>query len=130
MYIFVFFEYSNSIGALLGDRLAAAALRAGAAARTATWRARHRGLYRPAAGGQGRVRTAPGAGFGGRAFDFGRPLCHCYRLMSARSIISRSALGLAIYSLCVVFVCSFILFEVLDIDGSDFPSTATQAVAA
>jgi hypothetical protein len=50
--------------------------------------------------------------------------------MAARSIIGRSALGLAIYSLCVVFVCSFILFEVLDIDGSDFPSTATQAVAA
>ena len=50
--------------------------------------------------------------------------------MSARSIIGRSALGLAIYSLCVVFVCSFILFEVLDIDGSDFPSSATQAVAA
>jgi hypothetical protein len=50
--------------------------------------------------------------------------------MHARSIIGRSALGLAIYSLCLVFVCSFILFEVLDVDGSDFPSTATQAVAA
>jgi hypothetical protein len=50
--------------------------------------------------------------------------------MGTRSIIGRSALGLAIYSLCLVFVCSFILFEVLDVDGSDFPSTATQAVAA
>ena len=50
--------------------------------------------------------------------------------MPSRSVIGRSALGLAIYSLCVVFVFSFILFEVLDVDGSDFPSTATQAVAA
>ncbi|HET7343154.1 MAG TPA: hypothetical protein VFL90_16935, partial [Methylomirabilota bacterium] len=50
--------------------------------------------------------------------------------MAARSIVARSALGLAIYSLCVVFVFSFILFEVLDIDGSDFPSSATQAIAA
>jgi hypothetical protein len=50
--------------------------------------------------------------------------------MVAHSIIGRSALGLAIYSLCVVFVFSFILFEVLDVDGSDFPSSATQAIAA
>ena len=28
---------------------------------------------------------------------------------------------LAIYAVSVVFVCSFILFEVLDVDGSDFP---------
>jgi hypothetical protein len=48
----------------------------------------------------------------------------------AHTILGRSALGIAIYSLCVVFVCSFILFEVLDVDGSDFPSAATQAVAA
>jgi hypothetical protein len=50
--------------------------------------------------------------------------------MVARSALGRSALWLAIYSLCLVFVCSFILFEVLDVDGSDFPSSATQAVAA
>ena len=41
-----------------------------------------------------------------------------------------SALGLAIYSLCIVVVFSFLLFEVMDIDGSDFPSEVTQAVAA
>jgi hypothetical protein len=50
--------------------------------------------------------------------------------MATRSALGRSALWLAIYSLCLVFVCSFILFEVLDVDGSDFPSSATQAVAA
>jgi len=50
--------------------------------------------------------------------------------MVARSVLGRSALWLAIYSLCLVFVCSFIFFEVLDVDGSDFPSSATQAVAA
>jgi hypothetical protein len=47
--------------------------------------------------------------------------------MTARTL---SALGLGIYSLCIVFVFSFLLFEVLDVDGSDFPVTATQAVAA
>ena len=36
---------------------------------------------------------------------------------------------LAIYLACLGLVCSFILFEVLDIDGSDFlPLTATEAV--
>jgi len=50
--------------------------------------------------------------------------------MMARTLLGRSALGLGIYSLCVVFVFSFLLFEVLDVDGSDFPVTATQAVAA
>ena len=49
--------------------------------------------------------------------------------MSARTLVGRSALGLGIYSLCIVFVFSFLLFEVLDVDGSDFPVTASQAVA-
>jgi hypothetical protein len=36
---------------------------------------------------------------------------------------------LAAYLLCVGFVCSFILFEVLDVDGSDFvPVAQTEAV--
>jgi len=36
---------------------------------------------------------------------------------------------LAIYLACLGLVCSFILFEVLDIDGSDFlPLTQTEAV--
>ena len=50
--------------------------------------------------------------------------------MNARTRLGRSALGLGIYSLCIVFVFSFLLFEVLDVDGSDFPVSATQAVAA
>ena len=29
---------------------------------------------------------------------------------------------LAAYVICIALVCSFILFEVLDIDGSDFPA--------
>lgn len=50
--------------------------------------------------------------------------------MTVHTRVGRSALGLGIYSLCIVFVFSFLLFEVLDIDGSDFPSQVTQAVAA
>jgi hypothetical protein len=50
--------------------------------------------------------------------------------MTARTRLGRSALGLGIYSLCIIFVFSFLLFEVLDVDGSDFPVSATQAVAA
>jgi hypothetical protein len=50
--------------------------------------------------------------------------------MTTHSRVGRSALGLGIYSLCIVFVFSFLLFEVLDVDGSDFPSEVTQAVAA
>ena len=50
--------------------------------------------------------------------------------MTVRTLLGRSALGLGVYSLCVVFVFSFLLFEVLDVDGSDFPVSATQAVAA
>ena len=42
--------------------------------------------------------------------------------MTSHSRHSRSALWLGIYGLCVVFVFSFILFEVLDVDGSDFPA--------
>jgi hypothetical protein len=33
-----------------------------------------------------------------------------------------AALWLATYVVCIGLVCSFILFEVLDIDGSDFPA--------
>jgi len=42
--------------------------------------------------------------------------------MRPHSALGRSGVWLSIYVLCVVFVCSFILFEVLDIDGSDFPT--------
>jgi hypothetical protein len=39
----------------------------------------------------------------------------------------RVTISLAIYLACVALVCSFILFEVLDVDGSDFqpPARAT-----
>ena len=50
--------------------------------------------------------------------------------MMKRTLLGRSALGLGIYSLCIVFVLSFLLFEVLDIDGSDFPRPTSQAIAA
>ena len=33
-----------------------------------------------------------------------------------------ATLWLATYVVCMALVCSFILFEVLDIDGSDFPA--------
>jgi len=36
---------------------------------------------------------------------------------------------LATYVVCVGLVCSFILFEVLDIDGSDFPAPPLSTVA-
>jgi hypothetical protein len=42
--------------------------------------------------------------------------------MLRRSRLARcSTLMLAVYLACMAFVLSFILFEVLDIDGSDFP---------
>ena len=39
-----------------------------------------------------------------------------------------STVVLAVYVLSVALVCSFILFEVLDIDGSDFPAAPVQGV--
>ncbi|HEV2055393.1 MAG TPA: hypothetical protein VGV06_09495 [Methylomirabilota bacterium] len=38
-----------------------------------------------------------------------------------------ATLWLATYVICIGLVCSFILFEVLDIDGSDFPAPPTAA---
>ena len=40
-----------------------------------------------------------------------------------------ATLWLATYVVCIGLVCSFILFEVLDIDGSDFPAPPTTAAA-
>ena len=45
--------------------------------------------------------------------------------MRPRFALGRSRIWRSIYVLCVVFVCSFILFEVLDVDGSDFPTGPT-----
>ncbi len=49
-------------------------------------------------------------------------LSHRLAGMRLHSAFGRSGVWLSIYVLCVAFVCSFILFEVLDIDGSDFPT--------
>jgi hypothetical protein len=38
-----------------------------------------------------------------------------------------ATLWLATYVVCIGLVCSFILFEVLDIDGSDFPTPPTTS---
>jgi hypothetical protein len=38
-----------------------------------------------------------------------------------------ATLWLVTYVICIGLVCSFILFEVLDIDGSDFPAPPTAA---
>lgn len=41
--------------------------------------------------------------------------------------IPYSTLALAVYVVCLLLVVSFILFEVLDVDGSDFPTPTHQA---
>ena len=51
--------------------------------------------------------------------------------MLQRSRLARcSTLMLAVHLVCIAFVFSFILFEVLDIDGSDFPVAPAPAAAA
>jgi len=46
-----------------------------------------------------------------------------------RSRLARcSTLMLAVYLVCMAFVFSFILFEVLDIDGSDFPVAPSRTM--
>lgn len=44
--------------------------------------------------------------------------------------ITCPTLSLAIYVVCLALVVSFILFEVLDIDGSDFPGRASASTTA
>lgn len=49
--------------------------------------------------------------------------------MCRRSSVGRlPTVTLAFYVACVALVCSFIFFEVLDIDGSDFPAAPVRAV--
>ena len=43
------------------------------------------------------------------------------------SVKLMAALWLATYVVCIGLVCSFILFEVLDVDGSDFPTPPTTS---
>lgn len=49
-------------------------------------------------------------------------------LRGARIALASGA-WLTIYLFCVVMVASFIFFEVLDVDGSDFPTHPTQMAA-
>src|SRR5262245_25595970 len=42
----------------------------------------------------------------------------------------RSGVLLSLYVASLALVCSFILFEVLDIDGSDFPTPVSRSVTA
>ena len=42
----------------------------------------------------------------------------------------RSGVLLVVYVASLALVCSFILFEVLDIDGSDFPTPVPRSVTA
>ncbi len=44
----------------------------------------------------------------------------------ARNLLG-SGFGLAIYVVCTALVFSFIVFEVLDVDGSDFPTKPSTA---
>ena len=47
------------------------------------------------------------------------------KLRGSRLILASGA-WLTIYVFCVLMVASFIFFEVLDVDGSDFPTHPTQ----
>jgi len=42
--------------------------------------------------------------------------------------VFRSSFALAVYLVCTALVCSFIVFEVLDVEGSDRPSRPTEAM--
>jgi hypothetical protein len=41
-------------------------------------------------------------------------------------LVLASSVWLTIYVLCMLMVASFIFFEVLDVDGSDFPTAPSQ----
>ena len=49
-------------------------------------------------------------------------------LRGSRLVLASGA-WLTLYLFCVVMVASFIFFEVLDVDGSDFPTHPTQMAA-
>ncbi len=50
------------------------------------------------------------------------------KLRGSRLVLA-SGVWLTIYVFCVLMVASFIFFEVLDVDGSDFPTHPTQMAA-
>jgi len=49
-------------------------------------------------------------------------------LRGSRLVLASGA-WLTLYVFCMLMVASFIFFEVLDVDGSDFPTHATQMAA-
>lgn len=49
--------------------------------------------------------------------------------MRLSGLLLASGVWLTLYVSCVIFVGSFIFFEVLDVDGSDFPTHPTQMAA-
>lgn len=49
-------------------------------------------------------------------------------MAACRGRVFTSTILLAVYAACLCLVLSFILFEVLDIDGSDFPMPISRAV--
>lgn len=53
---------------------------------------------------------------------------HQLRSGSAAEGPGRSMLVLTLYLACTLLVVSFILFEVLDVDASDFPSPAKSSI--
>jgi hypothetical protein len=55
-------------------------------------------------------------------------ICPVLTLRGSRLVLA-SGVWLTIYVFCVLMVGSFIFFEVLDVDGSDFPTHPTQMAA-
>src|SRR5262245_29655395 len=60
--------------------------------------------------------------------------CGCERMPSVLKfrgshLLLASSAWLTIYVACVLIVASFIFFEVLDVDGSDFPTPPNKMVA-
>jgi hypothetical protein len=52
-------------------------------------------------------------------------ICSVLTLRGSRLVLA-SGVWLTIYVFCMLMVASFIFFEVLDVDGSDFPTHPTQ----
>jgi hypothetical protein len=52
-------------------------------------------------------------------------ICPVLTLRGSRLVLASGA-WLTIYVFCMLMVASFIFFEVLDVDGSDFPTHPTQ----
>jgi hypothetical protein len=55
-------------------------------------------------------------------------ICPVLRLRGSRLVLASGA-WLTLYVFCMLMVASFIFFEVLDVDGSDFPTHPTQMAA-